>query len=159
MFPDQALRRDDLAIDELCPHDAAFAVAHRAVIGAADAEIHCRGNDHRTLRAEPFLHLLRHREAFPQRLARRVEGAGDDELGRLGLREHVSLHWVTRDLRVQLCGTMTIHCTPNLSVSMPKRGEKNVLASGIVTVPPSPRAPNSLSASASLAAETVSAKP
>src|SRR5688572_27919485 len=41
------------------------------------------------------------------------------------------------------CVTITIHDTPKRSATMPNRGEKNVLASGIWTCPPSPSAPNS----------------
>jgi hypothetical protein len=48
------------------------------------------------------------------------------------------------------CAVMTIQCTPNLSASMPNRGEKKVLVSGSVTWPPSPSALNMRSASASL---------
>jgi hypothetical protein len=35
------------------------------------------------------------------------------------------------------CAAITIQCTPNLSASMPKRGEKKVLVNGCVTFPPS----------------------
>ncbi len=45
-------------------------------------------------------------------------------------------------------GTITIHVTPKRSAAMPKRGEKNVLPSGICTAPPSARAANTRSASA-----------
>ncbi len=45
---------------------------------------------------------------------------------------------------------MTIHDTPKRSATMPKRGEKKVLPSGICTCPPLPSAANNLSASASL---------
>src|SRR5262245_42315776 len=58
-----------------------------------------------------------------------------------------------------LCSnTPTIQHRPNLSVTMPKRGEKNVLPSGICTWPPLARASNNRLASASLAAEMVSEK-
>ena len=55
--------------------------------------------------------------------------------------------------------TYTIHDTPKRSATMPKLGEKNVLANGIFTCPPSLRAPKSRSASASLGAVSDSAKP
>jgi hypothetical protein len=35
--------------------------------------------------------------------------------------------------------TITIHITPNRSVSIPNRGEKNVFANGMETCPPSAR--------------------
>jgi len=44
---------------------------------------------------------------------------------------------------------MTIQPTPNRSVTMPNRCEKNVLAKGICTCPPSAKAENNRSASAS----------
>src|SRR5215475_10478961 len=46
--------------------------------------------------------------------------------------------------------TTTIHDTPKRSSSMPKRGEKNVLPSGILTLPPLLSPLNARSASASL---------
>jgi hypothetical protein len=42
------------------------------VIGAADAQIHCRGDDGEALGAPPLLHALRLGEALPQQIARRV---------------------------------------------------------------------------------------
>src|ERR1700730_7716105 len=45
---------------------------------------------------------------------------------------------------------MTIHDTPKRSATIPKRGEKKVLVSGICTCPPSASALNRRSASASL---------
>src|SRR5262249_34665512 len=69
------------------------------------------------LRAHPFTVLARHR---------RVNGSGANRL-----------HWVA---------TLTIQQTPNRSSTMPKRGDQNVLASGIVTWPPSESAANTLSA-------------
>src|SRR5262245_14303258 len=57
------------------------------------------------------------------------------------------------------CGTTTIHETPKRSWSMPKLGEKKVLVSGIVTLPPSLSPLNSRSASAALAAFRASEKP
>src|SRR5438132_13269545 len=45
---------------------------------------------------------------------------------------------------------MTIHDTPKRSATMPKRGEKKVLVSGICTCPPAASALNRRSASASL---------
>ena len=54
---------------------------------------------------------------------------------------------------------MTIHITPKRSATMPKRGEKKVLAKGICTFPPSPSAAKTRSASAALSTATVSPKP
>ena len=54
---------------------------------------------------------------------------------------------------------ITIQPMPKRSATMPKRGEKNVLPSGICTCPPSASALNMRSASASSLAETDSAKP
>ena len=80
VLPDQTLRRHDLAIDEFGPHDIALRIAHGAVIGAADAQIHVRRHDGGAFRAPPFLHALGLGEAFPHQFARRVEHAGDDEI-------------------------------------------------------------------------------
>ena len=55
--------------------------------------------------------------------------------------------------------TTIIHDTPKRSATMPKREEKKVLVSGICTCPPSARAANSRSASASSGAESDSEKP
>src|SRR5687767_13876744 len=71
-----------------------------------------------------------------------------DFLGNRGLR-HEGISW----------GTMTIQCTPKRSATMPKQGEKKVLVSGITTFPPSARALNHLSASASSLAGRDSPKP
>ena len=54
---------------------------------------------------------------------------------------------------------MTIHPTPKRSATMPKRGEKKVLVSGICTWPPSASAANSRSASASSGTVSDSEKP
>ena len=54
---------------------------------------------------------------------------------------------------------ITIQPMPKRSATMPNRGEKNVLASGICTCPPAASALNMRSASASSLAETESAKP
>src|SRR5262245_37099105 len=62
-------------------------------------------------------------------------------------------------VRAHLGSTMIIQFTPNLSASIPKRGEKNVLVIGIVTFPPDDRALNRRSASASSLASSESAKP
>jgi len=56
----------------------------------------------------------------------------------------------------QPCATRTIQPTPNLSVSMPKRGEKNVFAIGMVTCPPAASALKVLSASLSFLTAIVS---
>src|SRR4051794_17521416 len=61
--------------------------------------------------------------------------------------------------RLYYCSTITIQPTPNLSDSTPNLGEKNVLPSGISTLPPSLRAANSRSTSASLFTASVSEKP
>src|SRR5690348_12968254 len=53
----------------------------------------------------------------------------------------------------------TIQDTPKRSSSMPKLGEKNVLPSGIFTVPPLLKAPNARAASASLLTWTDSVTP
>src|SRR5690349_17020790 len=156
MFPDQASRRHDFAIDELGPHDLAVGAAHRTVISAADAQIHCGGDDDRTFRPEPFLHPLRLGEAFPNKSGRRVEYARDDEIARLALGQHDRPSPI---ISCQPCATRTIQFTPNLSATMPNRGEKKVLPSGIRTSPPWARAENFLSASASSLAAIDSAKP
>src|SRR5438552_13526909 len=57
------------------------------------------------------------------------------------------------------CSTMTIQPTPKRSATMPKRLAKNVLPSGMRTSPPSARALNMRSASASSLAFTESEKP
>src|SRR5436309_12811538 len=57
------------------------------------------------------------------------------------------------------CSTMTIQPTPNRSATMPKRLAKTVLPSGMRTSPPSARALNMRSASASSLAFTESEKP
>src|SRR5262249_23606463 len=57
------------------------------------------------------------------------------------------------------CSTTTIQLMPNLSASMPKRGEKKVLPSGMCTCPPSASAANSRSASASFLALSAREKP
>jgi len=75
VLPHQAFRRDDFAIDELGPHDAACGIAHGAVIGAADAEIHFRGDNDGARRAKPFLHVFGVGERPPDQFARRVEHA------------------------------------------------------------------------------------
>ena len=54
---------------------------------------------------------------------------------------------------------MTIQLTPNLSCVMPKRGEKKVLSSGMMTFPPVDNPLNSRSASAASFASTDSANP
>jgi hypothetical protein len=54
---------------------------------------------------------------------------------------------------------MTIQPTPKRSATMPNRGEKKVLASGICSCPPLARAVNKRSASASSAANSDNAKP
>ena len=97
MHPDQTLRRGDFAIDEFGPHDMAARIAHGAEIGAADAQIHFRGDDGRALGPEPFLHALRLGEAFPHQIARRVEHARDDEVGAFGFGKHVLTPQLRRD--------------------------------------------------------------
>ena len=77
---DQLLLRHDLAIGEQAPHGAAVGRLHAVVIGAADAQIHFRGDHGEALRAPPMLHALRIGEAFPQQIARRIEHARDDEV-------------------------------------------------------------------------------
>ena len=57
------------------------------------------------------------------------------------------------------CGTITIHDTPNLSATQPKRGEKNVLPIGIWIWPWLASASKALSASASVATSRASEKP
>src|SRR6185295_1413976 len=54
-----------------------------------------------------------------------------------------------RQGRAHFGSTIIIQLTPNLSASIPKRGEKNVLVSGIVIFPPADNALNRRSASAS----------
>src|SRR3569832_715916 len=56
-------------------------------------------------------------------------------------------------------GTITIHPTPNRSVSMPKHGEKNVFVSGICTFPPSASVVNARSAAATSATVSDREKP
>src|SRR5207245_10366193 len=55
--------------------------------------------------------------------------------------------------------TKIIQDTPKRSATMPKRGEKKVLVNGICTCPPSARAANSRSASASSGTVSESEKP
>src|ERR1041384_348254 len=71
----------------------------------------------------------------------------------------VSIHSLRLGARRDHCATMTIQPMPNLSVSMPNFGEKNVLVSGMVTLPPLDNAAKVLSASPSSLAVTVSEKP
>ncbi len=54
---------------------------------------------------------------------------------------------------------MIIHDTPKRSATIPKRGEKKVCVNGICTCPPSARAANSRSPSASSATASDSEKP
>src|SRR5262245_35866259 len=55
--------------------------------------------------------------------------------------------------------TITIQPMPNLSVSIPYRGDQNVLSSGMVTWPPALSAANALSAAASVFTERQSENP
>src|SRR5262245_29359544 len=57
------------------------------------------------------------------------------------------------------CGTRIIHMTPNLSVTMPKAGEKKVFDTGLTTWPPSPSALNHLFTCASSLAGSDRPKP
>ena len=82
--------------------------------------------------------VLRFGECPPHQIARRIEYARDDEmLGRLrwrGAIKHDCFHFVSLTPQARAyCATRTIQPMPNLSATMPKRGEKNVLASGICT--------------------------
>src|ERR1700722_8051184 len=160
VLPHQAFRRDDLAIDELGPHDVAGRIAHGAVIGAADAEIHFRGNDDGARRAKPMFHVFGVGERLPHQFARRVEHPRDDEVGAFRCSIHRYLHQLRA---VRHCAyffpTRIIQPTPNLSATMPKRDAKNVSASGICTCPPSASALNRRSPSVASGAVMVSAKP
>src|SRR5919108_548020 len=69
-----------------------------------------------------------------------------------------SLQW-QRDENNPQGATTIIHGTPKRSATMPKREEKKVLVNGICTCPPSARAANSRSASASLGTVSDSEKP
>ena len=86
------------------------------------------------------LHVRGIGEAFPHQVARRVEHPRDDELLGLpcvsasGAHVLVGLAAFVQAVRCRLsCSTTTIQPTPNLSASMPKRGEKNVWISGWCT--------------------------
>ena len=63
-------------------------------------------------------------------------------------RRHHSITPVHNELRsgggdtASYCATSTIQPTPNLSATMPKRGEKNVFVIGMFTLPPSDSAAN-----------------
>src|SRR3954463_5809137 len=54
---------------------------------------------------------------------------------------------------------ITIHCTPKRSVSIAKAGEKNVLPSGMKTLPPRESASNLARASSGFAAVSESENP
>src|SRR5215510_9701434 len=75
------------------------------------------------------------------------------------LLSHRAVPSCPRARRNHLGSTIIIQFTPNLSASIPKRGEKKVLVIGIVTLPPDDKALNRRSASASSLASSESAKP
>src|SRR5271169_566622 len=152
------LRRYDLA--DLAVHriDGAIGRAHVDADGAADACIELADRIGKAFRPPP---LCQRRGIGPGRKhprARRVEGARDGDFT-FGKRFAWCGCGHGKKLLFAYCGTITIQATPNLSVSMPKRGEKKVLASGIVTWPSSPSVAKILSASVSSLAKIVRAKP
>ena len=143
-------RRDDFAIDELAPHRRAVRRRHPVVICPADAQIHFGCNHFEALGAPPLLHVLRVGKALPHKVAWCIEHPRDDKRGafRGGRHRHSYSVGVFSYCCSYFGSTMTIQFTPNLSCVMPKRGEKNVLSSGMMTVPPSDNPLKSRSASA-----------
>src|SRR5262249_1521342 len=122
-------------------------------IGPARPQIHFRRNDFEAFWAPPVFHTLWIGEAFPDQVARRIERARDHKVF-----DHCVVPSFPQTRRY-LGSTMIIQFTPNLSASIPKRGEKKVLVIGIVTLPSDDRALNRRSASVSSLASSESAKP
>ena len=88
MDPDESLGSDDFPIDEFSPHDASGRIAHGAMVGSADAQVHFRDDDDGALRTPPLLHVFRHCECLPHQCARRIESARDHEIGVRSRRDH-----------------------------------------------------------------------
>src|SRR5262249_44474338 len=147
-------QRHNLAIDELAPHGLTVWSLQAVVIAAAWPQIHFGRNDLEAFRAPPVLHAFRISEALPDQVTWRIKRARYHKV--FG---HCGPLLTARGVGPHLGSTMIIQFTPNLSATIPKRGEKNVLVSGIVTFPPFDSALNKRSASASSLASSESAKP
>src|SRR5215470_6904144 len=175
----EMLRWNAFAINELAPHWRAVRRRHSIVICPADAQIHFGRKHLEALGTPPLPHVLRIGEAPPHKVAWCIEHAREDKRGgfRGGRHRHSYLFdFLPRSRMISarsgvsslplgssylwsLGSTMTIQFTPNLSCVIPKRGEKNVLSSGMMTVPPSDNPLKRRSASAASLASTESAKP
>src|SRR5579875_1845467 len=96
-------------------------------VAPAHAQVELVHFGHKTVRGIPFDNRGRFGERLPEPLARRTKHAGLGQGVGHGGFSHAD----------RAVSTVTIHCTPKRSVTMPKQGDQNVGPIGISMRPPS----------------------
>src|SRR5579875_549972 len=138
---DELLVRHHLAVasaEAVTLSSAEIDEAH--AVAPAHAQVELVHFGHKTVRGIPFDNRGRFGERLPEPLARRTKHAGLGQGVGHGGFSHAD----------RAVSTVTIHCTPKRSVTMPKQGDQNVGPIGISMRPPSASASKACLASVSL---------